>query len=277
VLLISRLLLALALCLISATPFAADKDSPAGRVAKVNGIELHYQEQGAGKPLVLLHGFGGCGQNWEPFLRQLSAKHRLIIVDMRGHGSSTNPEKTFTHRQSARDVFALLDQLDIDRFSAMGVSSGGMTLLHMATSQPKRVESMVLIGASYQFPEQARSILREATTENIPAEVQEMYRQCATRGDEQVRELAAQFNAFHKSQDDMNFTAADLSKILARTLIVHGDRDPFFPVEIPVFMYRAIPKASLWIVPDGDHVPIYDPAVPFTATALRFLDNASPK
>ena len=273
---ISRILLALAL-FVSTTAFAAEQQISGGRIAKVNGIDMYYQEQGAGTPLVLLHGFGGCGQNWQPFINQLSEQYRLIIVDLRGHGKSTNPDKTFTHRQAARDVFALLDSLGIDRFAAMGVSSGGMTLLHMATSQPGRVDSMILISATSQFPEQARSILREASPDNMPPEVQEMYRQCATRGDQQVRELVTQFNGFHKSYDDMNFTANDLSKISARTLIVHGDRDPFFPVEIPVAMYRSIPNASLWIIPGGDHVPIYNPAVPFTATALQFLDNAGRK
>jgi pimeloyl-ACP methyl ester carboxylesterase len=54
-------------------------------------------------------------------------------------------------------------------------------------------------------------------------------------------------------------------------LIVHGDRDQFFPVEIPLEMYRGIPNASLWIIPQGGHVPIFDPAIPFVPTALKFL------
>jgi pimeloyl-ACP methyl ester carboxylesterase len=266
----SRRLLALALLLSTIAPSEA-RDATRGHTVAINGIDMHFQERGTGSPLVLLHGFGGCGENWEPFIAELSAAHRLIIVDMRGHGGSTNPEKAFSHRQSARDVFALLDALDIDHFSALGVSSGGMTLLHMATSQPARVDAMGLIGAAHHFPDQARAILREASADNMPPDVLAVYRECATRGDGQVRELLTQFNAFHSSHDDMNFTPDGLAKISARTLIIHGDRDPFFPVEIPLAIYRAIPNASLWIVPGGDHVPIYDPAVPFTATALRFL------
>jgi len=274
---IARILLVLALGIPSIATFASEQGAARGHTVRVNGIEMYYEEQGTGKPLVLLHGFGGCGQNWRPFAAQLSAHHRLIIVDLRGHGHSTNPENTFTHRQAASDVFSLLESLGIDRFAAMGISSGGMTLLHMATRQPGRIESMVLIGATSYFPEQARSILREASVDNMPPEVQAMYRECATRGDAQVRQLVAQFNAFHKSYDDMNFTGPYLSTISAHTLIVHGDHDPFFPVEIPVSIYRAIPNASLWIIPGGDHVPIYDPAVPFTATALQFIDGPAHK
>ena len=67
--------------------------------------------------------------------------------------------------------------------------------------------------------------------------------------------LLAQFYGFKDSYDDMNFTAPLLSTIKARTLILHGDRDQFFPVSIPVEQYRAIPRAYLWIVPNGGHVP----------------------
>ena len=238
---------------------------------------MYYEEYGVGKPLVLLHGFGGSAQNWHPFTARLSGHHRLIVVDLRGHGYSTNPGNRFTHREAASDVFLLLEKLGIGHFSAMGISSGGMTLLHMATSQPRRIDSMVLISATSHFPDQARAIMRRSSFETMPREVQEMYRDCAKRGDEQISQLITQFNALHESYDDMNFTAQSLSTITTRTLIVHGDRDRFFPVEIPLSIYRAIPDAALWIIPGGDHVPIYDSTVPFISTALRFLNEPGSK
>lgn len=193
---------------------------------------MYYEEHGVGKPLVLLHGFGGCAQNWYQFTSKLSEHHRLILVDLRGHGYSTNPENKFTHREAANDVFLLLDALGVGRFSAMGMSSGGMTLLHMATSQPERLDSMVLISATSHFPDQARAILRRASFDTMPQEVQAMYRECAKRGGAQIQDLISQFNALGDNHDDMGFTAHALSTIAARTLIVHGDRDRFFPVDI---------------------------------------------
>jgi pimeloyl-ACP methyl ester carboxylesterase len=253
--------------------YASGQGTAGGQAVRVNDIEMYYEEYGAGTPLLLLHGFGGCARNWQPFIATLSARHRLIVVDLRGHGHSTNPSNIFTHRDAASDVFSLLDTLSIDRASAIGMSSGGMTLLHMATSQPARIDAMVLVSATTHFPEQARTIMRGVSFHTMPDDVREMYRACASRGDEQIRELVSQFNAFARDRDDMNFTAHSLSTITARTLVVHGDRDPFFPVDIAVGMYRAIPDAALWVVPGGDHVPIYDSAVPFTTTALQFLDG----
>jgi pimeloyl-ACP methyl ester carboxylesterase len=253
--------------------YAPKQTTTRGHSIQIGNFEMYYEEYGEGKPLVLLHGFGGCTQNWHPFTAKLSERYRLIVVDLRGHGHSTNPENRFTHREAANDVFLLLEKLGVSQFSAMGMSTGGMTLLHMATSQPDRIDSMVLISATSHFPDQARAIMRRASFGTMPQQVQEMYQECAKRGDEQIRQLITQFNAFHDNYDDMNFTAQSLSTITARTLVVHGDRDNFFPVEIPVNIHRSIPNAALWIIPGGDHVPIYDSTVPFTSTALQFLDG----
>ena len=222
----------------------------------VNGITLAYRVIGEGEPLVLLHGFFGTGREWSFLLEDFSAHYRLIVPDLRGHGHSTNPSGQFTHRQSALDVFALLDRLGVDTFSAMGISTGGMTLLHMATAQPERVEAMVLIGATSYFPEQAREIMRASDPQSLSVEQLEARGQAHSRGAEQARELASQFFAFKDNYDDMNFTRPYLSTITASTLIVHGDRDQFFPVSIPVEEYEAIPDSYLWIVPNGGHVPL---------------------
>jgi pimeloyl-ACP methyl ester carboxylesterase len=65
--------------------------------------------------------------------------------------------------------------------------------------------------------------------------------------------------------------------IRARTLIVHGDRDDFFPVEIPLNMYRWIAGSQLWVVPNGDHVPIYEGRTPeFLRVTRAFLRGVDP-
>lgn len=258
-----------------AKSYVSKQKTSNGHSIQINNMEMYYEEYGTGNPLLLLHGFGGCSQNWHPFTEELSKQYRLILVDLRGHGYSTNPENKFTHREAANDVFCLLEKLEIDHFSAMGMSTGGMVLLHMATQQPKRIGAMVLISTTSHFPDQARDIMRRASFDRMPPEVKEMYRECAKQGDEQIRELIAQFNAFHENYDDMNFTAQSLSGITARTLIIHGERDNFFPVEIPLNIHRSIPDAALWIIPGGDHVPIYDKNIPFVSTALQFLNGQS--
>jgi pimeloyl-ACP methyl ester carboxylesterase len=75
-----------------------------------------------------------------------------------------------------------------------------------------------------------------------------------------------------ESYDDMNFTPPSLSRITASTLIVYGDRDFLYPVEMGVDMYRAIPRSALWVVPNGGHGPVFFDAAPqFAKTALAYL------
>ena len=243
--------------------------STAGHSISVNGFEMYYETHGTGEPLVLLHGFFTSSDTWAQVIPDVKEEYRVIVPDLRGHGRSTNPSKEFTHRQSALDVYALLDELGVRSFMAMGISSGGMTLLHMATSQPERVEAMVLIGATSYYPEEGRKTQRDWTSENLDEEGWARMHRRHHYGDEQIRMLYSQFRGFADGYDDMNFTKPFLSTITARTLIVHGDRDIFFPIAIATEIYEAIPWSYLWVVPNGTHIPIFGDTLPFFVKTTR--------
>jgi len=219
---------------------------------EVNDIELHYKTHGEGEPVVFLHGFSASHKMWAPWIPRYEKGFKMILIDMRGHGASTNPSNKFTHRQSAHDIYALLDKLDITQFKAIGYSSGGMTLLHMATQQPERIQSMVLCSATHYHTKEDREILSKM----LNKEYDEMWMTRAhyhEGGAEQITQLRHQFHNFKDSYTDMNFTPPYLSTIKAKTLIVHGDRDPYFPVNIPVELYTSIPDSYLWIMPNTGH------------------------
>ncbi len=245
---------------------------------QLNDIEMYYETEGEGDPLLLLHGGTGCQQNWAHAGRdQFVREYKLIKPDARGHGRTNNPHSTITHRQCALDTLALMDHLGVKKCRAIGLSMGGNILLHMATLQPDRIEAMVVVSATMYFPEQARAIMRQvpAPSSQSPQDWASM-RECHKVGDQQISALWEWTRGMKDSYDDMNFTPPSLSRITAPTLIVYGDHDPLYPVEMSVEMYRSIPHSALWVVPNGGHGPIFLDAAPqFAQMALSFFRNSA--
>jgi len=240
--------------------------------ASINGFEMYYEIHGEGEPLLWLHGFGGCGTDWQYIFGDPPAGHRLIAPDLRGHGSSTNPTGEWTFAQSAHDVLALLDQLGFERVKAIGLSGGGITLLHLAIAAPARVERIVTVSAPPYFPDQARAIQRQYSPAMLTAHQFEIMRASHKRGAKQLDWIFAQSRAFAESREDVS---AQLGSITAETLIVFGDRDPLYPVAIASEMRQLIRNSYLWIVPNGSHGPVFGPdAQRFSETALAFLAGA---
>lgn len=234
--------------------------SPDGHFAEVNGTRIYYEEQGQGDALFLLHNFFNTGESWSPYLEELRAKYRVIVWDMRGHGRSTSAgaSDVFLHAETAHDLLALMDHLGIKRTSAIGASSGGMTLLYAATMQPDRFEALVLVGAQTYFSAKARNAQERLikSLEENPQQWQVFHERHGASGAEQ---LVRQFEALASQYGDPVFTPDLLATISARTLIVQGDNDSYIPISQPVEMFRAIPSAHLWIVPSGGHLPYLVP------------------
>ena len=242
-----------------------------GQLKTLNGIELYFELHGTGEPVLLLHGFSGSSQDWAAVASDWSRDFQLIVPDLRGHGRSSVLATPFRHADASADILGLLDHLNVNTCKGLGVSGGGNVLLHMATRQPKRVEAMVLVSATPYFPAQARTIMRQYR-DRLPPEQWEVLRRRHPAGDTQIESLLASTAAFADSYDDMNFTPPYLSTIQARTLIVQGDRDPLYPVELSVEMAKTIPRSSLWIVPDAGHGPVLGARWPeFLKTAAEFL------
>ena len=193
----------------------------------------------------------------EVHLKEPPSGFQLIAPDLRGHGASTNPSGEFSFRQAADDVEGLLRHLGLDTVKAVGLSGGGITLLHMATAQPTRIESMVLVSAPPYFPAQARALQRQ-TSESMFGEVEmDLMRKRHRHGDAQLQQLFAHGRALADSYNDVNFTPPYLATISAETLIVFGDRDPLYPVSLafelkgdsgiaPVGGSERRPRSGVW-------------------------------
>lgn len=246
---------------------------PPGRIETLNGQQLYFEVHGSGEPLLLLHGFSGSSQDWVPSLGQWGAKFQLILPDLPGHGRSGILPRPFRHEDAATDMFDLLDHLGIRTCKGVGISAGGNVLLHMATKQPDRITAMILVSATPYFPAQSRTLMSQYA-DNLPQEQWEILRHRHPGGDTQIRAILASTKSFATSYDDLNFTPLLLSTIKARTFLIQGDRDPLYPVDLSLEMFKAIPNSRLWIIPKAGHGPVIGARwSEFIQTASAFLQE----
>jgi pimeloyl-ACP methyl ester carboxylesterase len=110
----------------------------------VNGINIAYNDQGTGTPIVFLHAFPLNRTMWEPQVEGLSGRYRIITVDLRGHGESDAPLWRFSLEQYADDVAELMHHLSIPRAVLIGLSMGGYVSLAFYRKYAERVQGLVL-------------------------------------------------------------------------------------------------------------------------------------
>ena len=145
-----RLLAALSLGLMSLPAMAQVPPFPAAfqsRDMAANGTTLHVRVGGAGPAVVLLHGYGETGDMWAPLAAALMKDHTVVVPDLRGMGLSAHPDGGYDKATQGRDIAAILDQLNIDKFALVTHDIGNMVGFALATQNPGRVTRFALLDA----------------------------------------------------------------------------------------------------------------------------------
>ena len=120
----------------------------AGSYADVNGINLYYEIHGSGRPLILLHGGLMSGETFGPVLPALAADHRVVVVDLQGHGRTADIDRPIDASLMADDIAALIDELGLEKPDIVGYSLGGGVAMHVAFKYPDRIRKLVAISAN---------------------------------------------------------------------------------------------------------------------------------
>ncbi len=122
------------------------KDFPGftNQYAVVNGVRLHYVEGGSGKPLICLPGWPQTWYSYRPIAMELAKTFRLIIIDIRGMGSSDKPLSGYDKKTMASDIYELLKQLGMPKVSVLGHDIGGMVAMSFAFNYPECLEKLIV-------------------------------------------------------------------------------------------------------------------------------------
>jgi pimeloyl-ACP methyl ester carboxylesterase len=240
--------------------------------ASFDGTRLHYEDQGDGASVVLLHGFAAdAGANWVApgvVAALLAAGRRVISPDARGHGQSDRPHHPSAYEDDAmvRDVQALFDHLGLERADVVGYSMGSFVTSALVGHEP-RIRSIVLGGVGIGIARGAASIpgLADALETEDPSTITDptakAFRRFAERTGADRLALAALQRA------ERRHGPPDLGAIGVPTLVLTGDGDTL--VGSPHELGDAVPGAKVQIVA-GDHLAaVLDPAFP--AAIVDFL------
>jgi pimeloyl-ACP methyl ester carboxylesterase len=240
-------------------------DRGGGRRIEVNGASVHYEERGAGTPLILIHGGLVSSAMWEPVLPGLLDGFRVITPDSRGHGRSTNPTGRLSYAQIADDVASLIAALGLVRPVVGGYSDGGQVALELGVRHPDAAGALI-VGAAY--PDFANTGLRElckaflgadeagtpdhAHVEAHLGDFAEVAKSWHHGGDEQWRALVQQTGPMWLDYEGL--TPDEVRRIHVPALVIAGDRDEQEGrLDLMVSLYQALPNGELGICPRADH------------------------
>jgi len=236
--------------------------------ADLGDIRLYYEIYGKGEPLLLLHGWTQTSDFWKEYISSFSDRYRVIAIDLRGHGRSGILTDSFSIQKAAEDIKSLMEMLGLKGANAVGLSYGGLVLLELAHKHPQLLSSMILIGASANYNgKENQDPDNPFDFEQLPEDFVAQLQSVHPYGISQVKAL------FNKDLSyEINLSETDLGQIANRTLIIGGDRDDVVGVDAAVQLYKHLPDARLWILPNTGHLAISEPnKESFLATALEFL------
>lgn len=125
-----------------------------------NGIQMYYEEQGSGDPLLLIMGITAPGAVWEAHAGEWDKSFRCIIGDNRGVGQTDKPEGPYTSAMMADDYAGLLDELGIEKARVVGCSMGSIIAQQLALRHPEKVQSAVLMCTWARCDRYAKSVFQ---------------------------------------------------------------------------------------------------------------------
>jgi 3-oxoadipate enol-lactonase len=241
--------------------------------------------------LVLIQGLGFDRSGWAPVVSALRRRFRLVLIDNRGSGRSTTPDRKFTVADMAADVAAVLDNSRIARAHVLGASLGGMVAQELAIRHPQRVDRLVLVcttpGWPYGYPMPRASVQQMTAAASLPVEaaqrslvenalspdtlkthpglVERIVRsQKATPGDPASWKALASAGATYSG-------GTRQSLILALTLIMYGDADAVVDPRNSKLLSGRIPGSHVVVFPGLGHLFFWEEPARFAKAVTSFL------
>ncbi|MDB4923429.1 alpha/beta hydrolase [Mucilaginibacter sp.] len=254
--------IAVSFCYSQQKPAPYGNNAAAGKYYNIRGIKIYCEVYGTGKPLLMIHGNGGSISAFSKNIPYFAKKYKVIAVDSRAHGKSTDSKDSLSFEMMADDFAALLDTMHISKSYVLGWSDGGINAILLAMRHPDKVIKFASTGANL-WPD---------STALTPATWKDM-RDHYNSDKNKPRTTARQKNEWKIFMLDWlqpNIKLSALKAIKCPSLIICGDHD-LIPVEHTNLIYQNIKKGFLWVVPNSGHGTLVEHAADFNKKADDFF------
>jgi pimeloyl-ACP methyl ester carboxylesterase len=262
-----------------------------------DNVRLYYEEVGSGIPILFVHEFAGDHRSWEPQMRYFARRYRCIAYNARGYPPSEVPPATASYSQAraCADIRCVLDQLRLDKAHIVGLSMGGLAVVHFGLTYPERARSLLVAGAGYgseagerdKFRVEAETIAGKLDRDGM-AKFAEAYAYGPTRvqfegkdprGFAEFKLMLAEHSAkgaigtqlgVQRQRPSLFELAEQLRQLTVPMLVVTGDED--WPCLLPnIFLKRTCPAAALLVIPNSGHAVNLEEPAQFNAALADFL------
>lgn len=256
---------------------------------RVNGIDIAYDDEGDGLPVLFVHGHPFDRSLWRPQVEHLRARHRVITPDLRGYGETTVVSGTTPLGVFADDLIGLLDGLELEQVVLCGLSLGGQIVMELHRAHPSRVRALVLADTFPEGETPEGRAMRYAMAERLVREGMSSYadevldKMISPRNVVALPDVADHVLRMMRGTSPEGAAAAlrgraerpDYVDSLARTtvpaLVVVGEEDEYTPVAVAEKMHSIIPGSALAVIPGAGHLPNLERPEEFNDALERFL------
>jgi pimeloyl-ACP methyl ester carboxylesterase len=242
---------------------------------RANGLDVHYTVEGAGPPVIMLHGATSTAdEDWSAQRPLFRKAFRLYLVDARGHGGTKwDVRDGFDRDMLVDDLLAFVDELNLATFHLVGFSMGAMTALTFATRYPERLRTAMICGIDIVREPRASVAKRLMDPERVLREEPDWAAQLERRHGP-VQGAGAWQRLLPAIANDVAaaslLTPEELRRIRLPVQLVYGDRDVFVPVDHAAAIHKQLPDSRLFICPNSPHqVMVAQPAL-FNLAAGNF-------
>jgi len=257
----------------SGTTIVYGNNKEAGKYYDIRGFKMYCETYGQGQPLLIIHGNGGSISNFINQIPYFTSKYKVIVADSRAQGKSKDPGDSLSYEMMADDYAALLDAMKVDSACVIGWSDGGINGLLLAIRHPQKVKKLAVTGANL-WPDTT------AVYQDVIDIVKPMYSSLKNIPNK-TEAQKNQWKLVRLLLDEPHIPLTAVNTIQCPTLVIGGDHD-VIREEHTMLIYKNIPKAYLWILPNSGHsTPIvykdlFNKTVDdFFSTAYRKIEKMS--